>query len=93
MSWDASIPLHDHLPTTYVVDGAGINLALLPQIEQDAVQEDKARWHLAHKMITTKSEHEIRRWLEERHPVYRQDMARRLNAKTGRTNTAGRPGQ
>ena len=86
MTWDASIPLHDHLPTTYVVDGVAINLALLSQIEQDAVQEDKARWHLADQMLRTKSKHEIRRWLAEQHEVYADDMKARLNKKVARKN-------
>ena len=87
MTWDATVPLHDHLPTEYVVDGVAINLALLPQIQQAAIQEDKARWHLAGQMLRTKSTIEIRRWLAEQGPVYRADMARRLNDKTGRKRT------
>lgn len=86
MTWDASIPLHDHLPTEYVVDGVGINLALLPQIQRDAIEEDKARWHLADQMLRTKSTIEIRRWLAQQHEVYADDMKARLNKKAGRNS-------
>ena len=86
MTWDATVPLHDHLPTEYVVDGVAINLALLSQIEQAAIQEDKARWHLAGQMLRTKSTIEIRRWLAQQHEVYADDMKARLNKKAGRNS-------
>ncbi|WP_018935676.1 MULTISPECIES: hypothetical protein [unclassified Thioalkalivibrio] len=82
MSWNPEIPLEDHLPAE------GIPLMICTPIQRAAEAEDRARDRLADTAATW-SEVEIRRWLEEQHPVMRADMAQRIRTRI----PAGRPGQ
>ena len=47
-------------------------------IDPIETEEDKQRWFEAHKQLK-RMPHEIRLWLDQQEPEYREDMRRRLN--------------
>lgn len=64
------------LPDTYT-----LNLADMTPKQCAAVEEDRKRWHDAHKMTIGMKPGEIRTWLaKQADEAYRDDLARRLNA-------------
>lgn len=76
--WPAEEPLD--LPE------AGTLLRDATESQYASVLEDKERWKIAKDKLKSLESKEIRRWLESLHPVYRQDIAWRLNWITGKSH-------
>lgn len=56
------------------------NLAILPQLDRDAIEDDKQRWYKAHKMVIEMSISQIKAYIDSIEcEIEKNDMRHRLN--------------
>ena len=55
------------------------NLCELPSEEQEAIEDDKARWLIAHKMVRDKTISEIKEFINSQDELESEDWRMRLN--------------